>query len=47
VPGGEGITIAVGEAAAHYSDWPRGEESDFQLTAESPGVAESVACLGL
>ena len=47
VPGGEGITIAVGEAAHQFSDWPRGEESDFQLTGESPGVAESVACLGL
>ena len=46
VPGGEGITIAVGEAAHQFSDWPRGEESDFQLTADSPGVAESVACLG-
>ena len=47
VPGGEGITIAVGEAAHQFSDWPRGEESDFQLTSDSPGVAESVACLGL
>lgn len=47
VPGGEGITIAVGEAAHEFSDWPRGEESDFQLTAESAGAAESVACLGL
>ncbi len=46
VPGGEGITIAVGEAAHEFSDWPRGEESDFQLTPDSPGAAESVACLG-
>jgi len=46
VPGGEGITIAVGDAAHEFSDWPRGEESDFQLSPDSPGFAESVACLG-